>query len=110
MLSLSNALLLALAGSAFAAPIETVETIETRQTAEAISDTENGLAGACMGTTVIFARGTLETGNVGTLAGPAFFKSLSADLGGDLAVQGVEYAADIPGFLVGGDPIGSATM
>lgn len=29
---------------------------------------------------------------------------------GMVAVQGVEYAADIPGFLAGGDAAGSATM
>ncbi|PSS00568.1 cutinase [Coniella lustricola] len=29
---------------------------------------------------------------------------------GNLAVQGVEYPADVPGFLAGGDKQGSATM
>lgn len=29
---------------------------------------------------------------------------------GMLAVQGVEYAADIPGFLAGGDAAGSMSM
>lgn len=72
--------------------------------------TQNGLTGACKGMTVIFARGTTETGNVGTVAGPPFFQALSAKVGGDLAVQGVDYPADIPGFLVGGDVAGSKTM
>lgn len=62
--------------------------------------------------TVIFARGTTETGNVGTVTGPPFFASLATAIGGadNLAVQGVDYSADIPGFLAGGDAKGSATM
>lgn len=61
--------------------------------------------------TVIFARGTTETGNVGTLAGPPFFNALEASVGaGNVAVQGVDYPADIPGFLAGGDAGGSKTM
>lgn len=61
--------------------------------------------------TVVFAHGTTETGNVGTLAGPPFFNALSAKVGtGNIAVQGVDYPADIPGFLAGGDKAGSALM
>lgn len=74
-------------------------------------DTQNGLSGPCKAMTVIFARGTTETGNVGTLAGPAFFDKLNAIMGpANVAVQGVPYPADIPGFLIGGDPQGSVTM
>lgn len=86
--------------------------VEARQLAT--SNTENGLGAgqACKAMTVIFARGTTEQGNVGTLAGPPFFQALSTMVGGDanLAVQGVNYPADIPGFLAGGDKQGSATM
>jgi len=61
--------------------------------------------------TVIFARGTTETGNVGTLTGPPFFTALAQVVGAsNLAVQGVDYPADIPGFLAGGDATGSTTM
>lgn len=77
------------------------------------SDTENDLVdgSACKAVTVIFARGTSESGNVGSLAGPPFFAALATDIGADnLAVQGVDYAADIVGFLEGGDPTGSALM
>jgi cutinase len=76
------------------------------------STTENGLtSGGCKAMTVIFARGTTETGNVGTLAGPPFFNALEASVGaGNVAVQGVDYPADIPGFLAGGDAGGSKTM
>lgn len=61
--------------------------------------------------TVIFARGTTESGNVGTLVGPPFFSALATAIGSEnLAVQGVEYAADIAGFLAGGDAAGSKKM
>jgi cutinase len=56
------------------------------------SDTENDLTdgSACKAVTVIFARGTTESGNVGSLAGPPFFSALATDIGAsNLAVQGV---------------------
>ena len=76
------------------------------------SVTRNDLVdGVCDAVTIIFARGTLELGNVGSLAGPPFFNAL-ADLIGTqyVAVQGVDYAASIAGYLEGGDPAGAATM
>ena len=50
------------------------------------------LSGPCKPVTVVFARGTLELGNVGLLAGPPFFDALAGLIGRDnLAVQGVPY-------------------
>ncbi|CAM1510474.1 Fc.00g008090.m01.CDS01 [Cosmosporella sp. VM-42] len=73
--------------------------------------TQNGLSGDCKAVTVIFARGTSETGNVGTVTGPPFFQALAKKLGDDkLAVQGVEYAADVAGIIALGDPAGSKKM
>lgn len=67
--------------------------------------------GECMNVTVIFARGTTEAGNVGSLAGPPFFDALDEALGdGIVAVQGVDYPADIPGYLDGGSKEGAETM
>lgn len=61
--------------------------------------------------TVLFARGTTEIGNMGTVAGPPFVSALGAMAGaGNVAVQGIQYPADVPGFLVGGDKGGSALM
>lgn len=77
------------------------------------SDTENQLndGTACRAVTIIYARGTSETGNVGELVGPPFFDAVAADIGTDnLAVQGVDYSASIAGFLEGGDPTGSTLM
>ena len=61
--------------------------------------------------TVIFARGTTETGNVGVLAGPPFFDALGAIIGaGNLVLQGVDYPASVEAFLDGGDSGGAQTM
>lgn len=66
--------------------------------------------GECKPVTVIFARGTIELGNVGSITGPPFFNALDVVLGAEnVAVQGVDYPADILGYLEGGDPGGAAT-
>lgn len=107
-------LLLALCALANAAPTFQPERVPSQDLVERASgDTENGLAAgsACKDMTIIFARGTTETGNVGTLSGPPFFDAVTASVGADkVAVQGVEYPADIPGFLAGGDAAGSKLM
>ena len=73
------------------------------------SDTRNELS-ECKSVTVIFARGTVELGNVGSLVGPPFFDALDLAIGADnVAVQGVPYPADIVGYLEGGDQGGAAT-
>ncbi|KAL2064125.1 hypothetical protein VTL71DRAFT_4619 [Oculimacula yallundae] len=75
------------------------------------ASTQNGLAGGCKPMMVVFARGTTEQGNVGSLAGPPWFAAMEKAAGaGNVAVQGVNYPADVPGFLAGGDKKGSATM
>lgn len=64
----------------------------------------------CKPITVIFARGTIELGNVGSLVGPPFFNDLDDLIGADnIAVQGVDYPATIEGYLIGGDPGGAQT-
>ncbi len=73
--------------------------------------TQNGLSGSCGAITVIFARGTTEPGNVGVVAGPPFFDELKNKVGaGNVVVQGISYAADVEGFLLGGDSTGSQNM
>lgn len=51
-------------------------------------------------------------GNVGILTGPPFFAAIAAYMNGTgkLAIQGVDYPADIAGFLAGGSTIGATTM
>ena len=64
----------------------------------------------CKPITVIFARGTFELGNVGSFVGPPFFNNLDDLIGADnIAVQGVDYPADVVGYLVGGDAGGAQT-
>lgn len=74
------------------------------------NDVTNG--GGCKAMTVLFARGTTELGNMGSVAGPPFVSAVGKMMGGaqNLAVQGIAYPADIPGFLAGGDAAGSKLM
>ncbi|KAF5358987.1 hypothetical protein D9758_004833 [Tetrapyrgos nigripes] len=68
-------------------------------------------AGQCADVMVIFARGTTEAAPIGTIVGPPLKAALQKQLGGQsLSFQGVDYPADIPGFLEGGDKQGSQTM
>jgi len=58
--------------------------------------------GACKPVTLIFARGTTEPGNLGTVVGPPLAAAMKSALGDDkVAVQGVDYAADIAGATSG---------
>lgn len=74
--------------------------------------TQNDIVEArCKPVTLLFARGTTEDGNMGSLVGPLFAQALGKAVGPDnLAVQGVDYSASIQGFLGGGDADGSKTM
>ena len=73
-------------------------------------DTRNEL-GECKPVTVLFARGTIELGNVGTITGPPFFNALDQKLGAEnVAVQGVDYPADFVGYFEGGDKGGAAKL
>jgi cutinase len=86
--------------------------LPTLSMAALLSISQNDVTGggACKAMTVLFARGTTELGNMGSVAGPPFVSALGAMMGGNLAVQGIPYPADVPGFLVGGDKKGSALM
>lgn len=58
--------------------------------------TEDGVknGNCCTDMTVIFARGTGEMGNMGTVSGPPMVKAIRSKLGADkVTVQGVDYAA-----------------
>ncbi|EKD18956.1 uncharacterized protein L3040_001496 [Drepanopeziza brunnea f. sp. 'multigermtubi'] len=76
-------------------------------------DTQNDLVNGvpCKKFTLIHAKGTTSPGNVGTETGPPFFQAVARLVGQEnVAVQGVEYDADVIGFLRGGDPDGSEYM
>lgn len=83
-------------------------TIKARQFGSSANDLVNG---ECRAVSVIFARGTTEPGNIGTVVGPPLSDNLDEVLGADnVAFQGVDYPADVAGFLQGGDDDGAATM
>lgn len=68
-------------------------------TGQTANDIQNGV---CKPVSFIFARGTTETGNLGETVGPALTKDLQQALGtGNVAVQGVNYPADIAGAAEG---------
>ena len=58
--------------------------------------------GVCKGTTFICARGTSEGGNLGETVCPDLANKLKSDLNNDVAVQGVNYPADVEGAVQGG--------
>ncbi|KNG49292.1 carbohydrate esterase family 5 protein [Stemphylium lycopersici] len=92
----------------------TVFLLPTAAMAALTSSTQNDVTngGGCKAMTVLFARGTTELGNMGSIAGPPFVSAVGKMMGGaaNVAVQGVQYPADVPGFLVGGDVGGSKLM
>ncbi|RYO98548.1 hypothetical protein DL764_007055 [Monosporascus ibericus] len=101
--------LLALFGNSLAFPTGVSSDIESRQFGLG-SSTRNDLNdGKCGSVVVIFARGTTELGNVGSVAGPPFFTALEKKVP-DLVVQGVDYTASIGGIIQLGDRAGSAKM
>lgn len=87
---------LALAAVVSAAPLVQLLPRNTTSTTTSYTsgDTANDiLAGVCAPLTVIFARGTTETGNIGKDVGPSLFANLTAIHGQSIALQGVEYPA-----------------
>ncbi|KAJ1548099.1 hypothetical protein HK405_004222, partial [Cladochytrium tenue] len=113
-LVLSLLVLVSAAATALALPVPepAAATAAPAAAANLASDVQNGLVdGQCGALTVVFARGTTEQGNVGSLVGPPFLQSLAGMVGAaNLVAQGVDYPADVQGFLNGGDPTGSALM
>ncbi|KIW05457.1 uncharacterized protein PV09_03346 [Verruconis gallopava] len=75
-------------------------------TGSTASDVENGV---CRPITLIFARGTTEPGNMGTVVGPPLADGMIQAFGANnVAVQGVNYPADIAGAISGAtDPQGA---
>ncbi|KAI9703916.1 MAG: hypothetical protein M1820_005698 [Bogoriella megaspora] len=96
MAAILLASLLSLGAFAAPAPQSTTGGLLTGQTA---SDVQNGV---CKPTTLIFARGTTEQGNLGGTVGPALTQALQQMLGNNnVAIQGVNYPADIAGATQG---------
>jgi cutinase len=63
-----------------------------------LPQSESQASGPCKKITLIFARGTTETGNMGITVGPSLAKQLRSVYGNaDVAVQGVDYGASFSG-------------
>lgn len=75
--------------SAYASPLPQTGGTAASSTA---NDVTNDVA--CRELTVIFARGTSEPGNIGSVVGPPLLSALQSKLGANnVAFQGVPYAA-----------------
>lgn len=95
-------ILAALLVPALAAPLEPRQSSSTRN--ELVN-------GPCRPVTVIYARGTSEAGNIGSIAGPPLESALDSRLGTNtVAFQGVDYAATIAGAISGGSSQGASTL
>ncbi|KAF4309168.1 putative cutinase [Botryosphaeria dothidea] len=112
MVAVTPHILLALAATAMALPADKPTRVEARAPQFSIPDGGLGVggsssandvtSGACKPITYIFARGTTETGNLGTTVGPALQQKLEQALGADkVATQGVNYPADFSGAVQG---------
>jgi len=85
--------------------------IQARQT---VGSTSNDFSSSkCWDILLVFARGSTEIGNMGTIIGPPLANDLRAKFpSGSIGVQGVNYAALLTTNFIptGGDPQGEADM
>lgn len=114
ILALASAAIAAPAAVAVPAPIVTTEDITANPefvARQILPTTENGLTRGltCGDVVLIFARGSTEVGNMGTIIGPGLGRELERRLGSrDLTIQGVNYDADLaPNYLPGGTDLKS---
>lgn len=78
-----------------------------------VGETRNDIVnGICKPFTLLFARGTTETGNIGSIVGPPFVLALQNAFGANnVAVQGVNnYPADTTDYCTGGSISGSQNL
>jgi len=85
--------------------------IEARQRGGVGSTANEFKDGGCADIIMLFARGSTETGNMGTICGPPTANGVKANFD-SVAVQGIDYGALLStNFLPGGaDPAGIAEM
>ncbi|KAK0372613.1 cutinase [Colletotrichum paranaense] len=85
--------------------------IEARQRGRVGSTAKEFSTGGCKDVVMVFARGSTEIGNMGTICGPQTANNVKGQFS-SVAVEGVDYAAGLStNFLPGGaDPAGVAEM
>ena len=96
-------------------PAQVTSALAGCQGVTAVGVTRNDIVDGlpCKPFTLIFARGTTETGNIGSIVGPPFVLALENAFGGsqNVAVQGVNnYAAIGPEYCAGGSLSGSQNL
>ncbi|KAK0665593.1 cutinase-domain-containing protein [Cercophora samala] len=77
-----------------------------------IQTTRHITKGDCPDIAILFARGTNEAGNIGMVAGPSFYEHVKKEAGKNktVEIQGLDYEANLKGFLRGGDKDGTSKM
>ncbi|KAF4817261.1 putative cutinase 1 [Colletotrichum tropicale] len=85
--------------------------LEARQRGRVGSTAKEFTQGGCKDVIMIFARGSTEVGNMGTICGPPTANAVKSQFS-SMAVEGVDYAAGLStNFLPGGgDPKGISEM
>lgn len=94
-------------------PSEVASAVAGCQGVTATGQTANDIVnGICKPFTLLFARGTTETGNIGSIVGPPFVLALQNAFGANnVAVQGVNnYPATANDYCTGGSITGSQNL
>ncbi|KAK5098511.1 hypothetical protein LTR70_002724 [Exophiala xenobiotica] len=108
---LLTTVLAALFTTALSAPLPAGPSPTPEEIKQAATTRNELLNGPCRNVTVLFARGTTESGNIGSLVGPALESALDARLGAtNVAFQGVDYVADVAGYYAKGSDSGASTL
>lgn len=88
-----------------------VRTLLPRKQVEPPATIDDLISGWCADVIIIWARGTCNTGNIGSALGRCFIDYLEGNLDYTVIGQGVlPYAADIMGFIRGGCTRGARSM
>jgi len=88
-----------------------VRTLLPRKQVEPPATIDDLISGVCADVIIIWARGTCNTGNIGSALGRCFFTYLKGNLDYTVIGQGVlPYAADIMSFIRGGCKRGAQSM
>ncbi|OJD33084.1 cutinase [Diplodia corticola] len=91
-------------------PLPQLSTTSSTSSSSTSATQQNGItspstgSNACTATTLIFARGTFELSNMGSIVGPSLASDLakllsSSSTNNQLTIQGVNYAADVAGIF-----------
>lgn len=109
----TTTLLLLAAALAAASPVHVSVSLSPRQRGRVGTTATEFTDGGCRPVIMLFARGSTEAGNMGTICGPPTANGLKDKFGADtIAVEGIDYGALLStNFVPGGaDPLGIREM